>query len=91
MGCQWFAFHPHQRDLLQSHEETFVALGCGSPETILLIPGRTFVAWLERCNKTERDGKSCWHFKVKKNTEGYLLDVKKGAGVIRLNEFLLKL
>ncbi len=86
----WFAFHPHQRDLLQNHKQTFVALGCGSPETILLIPGKVFVSWLDRFNKTEREDKFYWHVKVRKNSEGYTLHVKKGAGSIKLNEYLIK-
>ncbi|MGA9779239.1 MAG: hypothetical protein WBS33_13295 [Verrucomicrobiia bacterium] len=86
----WFAFHPHQRDLLQNHKQTFVALGCGSPETILLIPGKVFVSWLDRFNKTEREDKFYWHVKVRKNSERYTLHVKKGAGSIKLNEYLIK-
>jgi hypothetical protein len=86
----WFAFHPHQRDLLQNHKQTFVALGCGSADTILLIPGKIFVKWLDRFHKTEREDRFYWHVRIHKDKEGYLLRVKKGADTVRLNEYLLK-
>ncbi|HEX3856184.1 MAG TPA: hypothetical protein VHY30_02675 [Verrucomicrobiae bacterium] len=86
----WFAFHPHQRDLLQNHKQTFVALGCGSADTILLIPGKIFIKWLDRFHKTERDDRYYWHIRIHKDKEGYLLRVKKGADAVRLNEYLLK-
>jgi len=87
----WFAFHPHQRDLLQNHKRTFVALGCGSEESILLIPGATFVGWLERFHITElEEGRFYWHVRVDKDKQGFLLRVKKGADAVKLNEYLLK-
>jgi hypothetical protein len=87
----WFAFHPYQVVSLQNYEQTYVALGCGSSETILLIPGKLFVTWLDRLNKTEREGKFYWHVRVtKKDNEGYMLRAKKGANDINLNEYLLK-
>jgi hypothetical protein len=86
----WFAFHPHQRDLLQNCKQSFVALGCGSVSAILLIPGLNFTSWLDRLHKTERGDTFYWHIRVDKNKDGYLLRVKKGANAIRLNEYLLK-
>ena len=67
-----------------------MALGCGSPDAVLLIPGANFVAWLDRFNTTERADKIYWHVKVARGKDGYLLRVKKGADVVRLNEYLLK-
>jgi len=86
----WFAFHPHQRDLLQNHKQTFVALGCGSQDAILLIPGPKFIKWLERFHITELEDRFYWHVRVDKDKDGYLLRVKKGAEAVRLNEYLLK-
>ena len=86
----WFAFHPHQRDLLQNHKQTFVALGCGSADHILLIPGSVFVSWLDRFHTTEKRDRFYWHIRVEKNKDGYLFRVKKGTDVVKANEFLLK-
>ena len=85
----WFAFQPHQRDLLKSHNQTFVALGCGSADLILLIPGHNFASWLDRFHKTERGDKFFWHVRVEKNKEGYSLKVKKGTDAVRAGEYLL--
>jgi len=86
----WFAFHPHQRDLLQNHKQAFVALGCGSVDSILLIPGTSFVTWLTRFHITELENRFYWHIRVEKNREGYRMLVKKGEQPINLDEFLLK-
>jgi hypothetical protein len=86
----WFAFHPYQRDLLKDHKQTFVALGCGSADSLLLIPGASFVSWLDRFHTTEREDKFYWHIRVKKNKDGYLLRVKKGEDVVKVSEYLLK-
>jgi hypothetical protein len=86
----WFAFHPHQRELLQNHKQTFVALGCGSQDAVLLVPGATFVKWLERFHITELEDRLYWHVRIDKDKEEYLLRVKKGAEAVRLTEYLLK-
>jgi len=86
----WFAFHPYQRDLLKNDKQTFVALGCGSADSLLLIPGITFVSWLDRFHTTERGDKFYWHIRVEKNKDGYMLRVKKGEDVVKVNEHLLK-
>jgi hypothetical protein len=38
----WFAFHPHQREFLAGVPDGYVALGCGSAESVLLIPFAAF-------------------------------------------------
>lgn len=86
----WFAFHPHQRDLLRDGSKTFLALGCGSKENILLIPGPTFVQWLERFHITELEGRFYWHIRIDKDKDRYLLRVKKGAEVVPLDQYLIK-
>ena len=86
----WFGFHPHQRDLIQAYKEAYVALGCGSPETILLIPGKVFISWLDRFNKTERPERFYWHVRVRNDNGAYTLQVKRGANPVKLNEYLIK-
>jgi hypothetical protein len=86
----WFAFHPHQRDLVQNHEQSFVALGCGSKDSILLIPAADFLPLLARCHKTEREDRFYWHIRIEKDKDGYVLRTKKGTEPVRLNQFLVK-
>ncbi len=86
----WFAFHPHQRDLLSDGLKTFLALGCGSKENILLIPGAAFVNWLERFHITELEGRFYWHIRIDKDKDHFLLRVKKGAEGVQLDQYLIK-
>lgn len=86
----WFAFHPHQRDLVLNDEQSYVALGCGSEKFILLIPGPKFASWLDRFHVTELDGRFYWHVRVDKDKDGFLMRVRKGADTIQLNEYLIK-
>lgn len=86
----WFAFHPHQRDLLSEGPRSFLALGCGSPDTVLLIPGEQFLQWLDRLHITELDNRYYWHIRVNQDKDGFLLRVKKGEDTVRLNQYLIK-
>jgi len=43
----WFAFHPNQKDALESAQRGFAAFGCGSPSDTFLIPIATFATWRE--------------------------------------------
>jgi hypothetical protein len=47
----WFAFHPHQKEFLDSAQDGYIAFGCGSEEHILLIPFDSFSEWLDGMNK----------------------------------------
>jgi hypothetical protein len=86
----WFAFHPHQRDLLSETSKSYLALGCGSPDAVLLIPGELFVTWLERFHITELEDRFYWHIRVDKDEEGFILRVRKGEKAVRLDEYLIK-
>jgi hypothetical protein len=50
----WFAFHPHQKETLQSVPKSYVAFGCGSSKRILLIPFLDFNPWLEGMWTTQK-------------------------------------
>jgi hypothetical protein len=60
----WFAFHPHQKEFLESSEKAYVAFGCGSKEQILLIPFNEFASWLDGMNITRRDERFYWHVSI---------------------------
>lgn len=60
----WFAFHPHQRTVLQRARQAYVAFGCGSPDQLLLIPFSVFDKWLDGMNVTEREDRMYWHVKI---------------------------
>ncbi|GJM43408.1 MAG: hypothetical protein DHS20C21_02500 [Gemmatimonadota bacterium] len=60
----WFAFHPHQREFLESAKSAYVAFGCGSASRLVLVPFETFAAWLPNLNKTELPDRFYWHVRM---------------------------
>jgi hypothetical protein len=85
----WFAFHPHQQELLKTHKGGYVAFGCGSVDSLLLVPAGDFLPWLDMCGKTELEDRFYWHIRITKDAEGFLFRVKKGFKAIELNKYLL--
>ena len=85
----WYAFHPYQKELLEGAKKGNVALGCGSKESILLIPAAKFLPWLDMCNKTEDGDRFYWHVKVTRDVSGYRLRVKKGLSPVKLDGYLI--
>ena len=87
----WFAFHPHQAQFLEAASDSIVALGCGSPEQILLIPFERFAPWLDAMHRTEREhGRSYWHVRVHRSSAGsFHLRLRKGTQPPDLTEHLL--
>ena len=85
----WFAFHKHQRLLLQDAHIAYVAFGCGSSDRILLIPFNIFDTWLEKMWTTQRENGYYWHVVIFKNGEKYSLHRKKGEKNIDLTSYLI--
>jgi len=85
----WFAFHPHQKKLLEEADESYVAFGCGSPEVTLLIPFQNFGSWLEGMNVTTKEDRSYWHVLISSQDDNYVLHQKKGEKRIDLNRYLI--
>jgi len=86
----WFAFHPHQRDFLQTVDDGYVALGCGTESYILLIPLEEFEPWLGPCSP-RRDGRSYWHVRIHATEEGFTLHVGGVAPEVDMTQHLLPL
>jgi hypothetical protein len=86
----WFAFHPHQQELLKTQKGGYVAFGCGSVDSLLLIPACDFLPWLDMCGKTELEDRFYWHIRITKDSDGFLFRVKKGFKAIELNKYLLE-
>lgn len=85
----WFAFHPHQRDFLSSADTGYVAFGCGSEHTLILIPCRTFTGWLDGLHTTEREDRFYWHVHIFRDGNRFTLSQPRGRAEIDLTEFLL--
>jgi len=84
----WFAFHPHQRDVLAGAEQGFAAFGCGSPEHTFLIPIGTFTSWLDGMNMTTKENERFyWHVQIFEEDGKSTLVRKKGVPRIDLAPF----
>lgn len=87
----WFAFHPHQRERLSDAHEGYVAFGCGSPETVFLLPFGDFEPMLPTLNQTHRkDGRSYWHVQIHKHGDQYLLHPKADEERVDFTPYLLE-
>ena len=86
----WFAFHPHQREALESARTGYAAFGCGSSKRIVLIPIQDFEGWLEGIWRTTRkDDRFYWHISIYRNGDKYMLHRKKGAKNIDITSYLI--
>jgi hypothetical protein len=85
----WFAFHPHQREFLESVEDAYIVFGCGSEDQILLIPFSDFASWLDGMNITQRDDQSYWHVSIFQDGERFSLHRRRGETRIDLTRYFL--
>jgi hypothetical protein len=85
----WFAFHPHQREILRQVSKAFVAFGCGSSKRVLLIPFSEFGQWLEGLWTTKKEDRYYWHVVIYRKDEKYTLHRKKGEKSVDLTKYLL--
>ena len=85
----WFAFHPSQKDALESYKRAWVSFGCGSEKDILVFPLREFVKWLPRFHKTNLSDRYYWHIRIRHEGAKWELIVKKGEERIDATRFLL--
>lgn len=86
----WFAFHPHQKDILENAEKAYIAFGCGSEELILLIPIQDFIQWLDGFNITQKEDRFYWHVHISYDGERAMLICKAGYDSVDLTEYILK-
>lgn len=84
----WFGFYQRQLDFLQKTKKSFAAFGCGSANTILLIPSDWLFNYFENCSVTKTP-KFYWHIQIIFKDGRYLLYQRDGNHV-DLSGFLLE-
>jgi hypothetical protein len=82
----WFGFHTYQIDFLKDANEAYVAFGCGTENTLFVIPFKTFLPWLADMNTTTRGARTYWHVHIYKEKDGFTLKLKNNKN-INLNGF----
>ena len=85
----WFAFHPYQKAFLESAQDAFLVLGCGSANTVLAIPAADLLTWLPDMWTTQRDDRFYWHIRVHHEGARYTWDRKGGLGRVEVTRYLL--
>jgi hypothetical protein len=86
----WFAFHPHQKQKLSDAKIPYIAFGCGSEKTLLLIPFSEFEPWIVGMNTTELDERMYWHVSIFQEDDKLVLHRKQSYERIDLTRYLLK-
>ncbi len=77
----WYAFHPKQQAFLENYQEAFVALACGVPDQIVLIPYEIFKQQLPNMRKTESNNRFYWHVEIFLKRQRFLLNKSTDEGI----------
>lgn len=86
----WFGLRIKQRKALESGGESYIALGCGSKNRIVLVPFYKFRHSLDEMNTTGKgEGIRHWHIEVVEEQDNYRLRLKAGRPAVDLTEYLL--
>lgn len=88
-NAYWFAFHPHQKEFLEKVEDAFVAYGCGTEQTVILIPFSEYSQWLDGMHTTVKKDRFYWHVHISEDNGDFNLNRKKGEDRIRLTPYLV--
>jgi hypothetical protein len=83
----WFAFHPTQQQRLSEASDSYVAFGCGSENTVFLIPFREFETWLGDFSKTVSG--QYWHISIKEYDGQWEIQRKGSQAGINITDYLL--
>ena len=84
----WFGFRRLQRDRLEEAEKGYLALGCGSPDDVLLIPIEEFTRLSSEMNQTVRvDKNSYWHVLLSWDQGRLILRRRQGSLRVDLSQY----
>ena len=87
----WFAFHPSQQEFLNGSKESFIALGCGSPNQTIVMPIQELEKHLPVMRTTESTSRKYWHIEVFSKDENFFLTEVLMKGLIFLNTACLQM
>lgn len=83
----WFAFHTHQYEYLDQVEHSYAAFGCGSSETLFLIPFGEFKLWVNNLYRTETPDRDYWHVVIRKSGNIYNVAGKAGTDKVKITQY----
>ncbi|MFI8577543.1 hypothetical protein ACIGEL_17670 [Rossellomorea aquimaris] len=86
----WFAFHPPQQEFLMEADNSYIAFGCGSSETIILIPYSQFENSIKKLGQTNREnGSFYWHVEIYERDEVYTIRQNHSKDIVVTDCFLV--
>ena len=85
----WFALHKHQLEQLNTNKDSFLALGCGNADQILMFPRDYVEQMLPKLGKTGKEARMWWHIVIKKESDKLLLDPNRPNKIEDVSKFLL--
>ena len=86
----WFAFHPHQKVILDKAATAYVAFGCGSETRTIMVPYAEFRGWLDGMHITRMRDRFYWHIEIYREKSGVLeLRRKKTEKRLTLDKYLV--
>ena len=85
----WFTFYAHQKEKLLKVENGYLCLGCGSENSILIIPIKDITQWLDKLGTTEKKGKFCNHLRIKIRNDKFLIKTTKEYEDISIQKYLI--
>lgn len=83
----WYGLRANQIRFLNQKEESYVAFGCGGPDTILIIPYKRLQALLEGAPETRAEGGALLHKHVSIGHVGSEYTIKSGAGWVDIVQY----
>jgi len=87
----WFGFRAKQKEFLEGAQESYVALGCGSENLILLIPYSKFCEWLNYMSSTGAAKNIIhWHVIVMREKGSLMLRLKLGCPKVNITEYIIR-
>jgi hypothetical protein len=85
----WFSFHPHQKEMLLNCKNGYLGLGCGSEQSIILIPIKNLIVWFDKIRMTHKDKRSYYHLSLKIRNNNVSIDTLKEFEPISISEYLI--
>ncbi|HYV90728.1 MAG TPA: hypothetical protein VE978_03055 [Chitinophagales bacterium] len=88
----WYAFHPFQKEFLDTYENGFVSFGCGSEQYIIMMPFKNFLPLTKFMRQTVQENKYYWHVKIHKKDGRFEIEqpLNKKEKRVNVTQFLVK-
>lgn len=78
----WYAFHPHQKEFLENLNNAYVAFGCGSSDSVFIIPYKEFEPFVKNFWTTTNDDRMYWHVVIHNRDKKYFIaqpEIERGS------------